>query len=99
MINTVELIHYLFLQDVNVSACSSGRGQLVVGDFEGNIYFINRQLTLSSFRAYDIRVTHMHQMKQHNILVTIGVSSLKYFTFNIGHFIFSVISHCRRAFF
>ncbi|PVD32476.1 hypothetical protein C0Q70_07915 [Pomacea canaliculata] len=61
-----------FLQDVNVSACSSGRGQLVVGDFEGNIYFINRQLTLSSFRAYDIRVTHMHQMKQHNILVTIG---------------------------
>ncbi|KAK7475894.1 hypothetical protein BaRGS_00032862, partial [Batillaria attramentaria] len=46
------------LKDVNVSACTSGRGQLIVGDFEGNIYFINRQLLLSTFKAYEIRVSH-----------------------------------------
>ncbi|XP_005091075.1 vacuolar protein sorting-associated protein 11 homolog isoform X1 [Aplysia californica] len=60
------------LKDVNVSACTSGRGQLVVADFEGNLYFINRQMELTSFRAYEIRVTHLLQMKQHSIIITIG---------------------------
>ncbi|RUS74031.1 hypothetical protein EGW08_018205 [Elysia chlorotica] len=60
------------LKDVNVSACTSGRGQLVVGDFEGNLYFINRQMELTTFRAYEIRVTHLTQLKQHNLLISIG---------------------------
>ncbi|KAK3746923.1 hypothetical protein RRG08_030334 [Elysia crispata] len=60
------------LKDVNVSACTSGRGQLVVGDFEGNLYFINRQMELTAFRAYEIRVTHLTQLKQHNLLISIG---------------------------
>ncbi|XP_067666114.1 vacuolar protein sorting-associated protein 11 homolog [Haliotis asinina] len=60
------------LKDKNVSVCASGRGQLIVGDFDGNIYLINRQLQMSSFKGYEIRVSHLHQMKQHNILVSIG---------------------------
>uniref|UniRef100_A0A2C9MAP2 Vacuolar protein sorting-associated protein 11 homolog n=1 Tax=Biomphalaria glabrata TaxID=6526 RepID=A0A2C9MAP2_BIOGL len=60
------------LKDVNVSACTSGRGQLIVGDFEGNLYFINRQMELTAFRAYEIRVTHLLQLKQHNLLISIG---------------------------
>ncbi|GFO24686.1 vacuolar protein sorting-associated protein 11-like protein [Plakobranchus ocellatus] len=60
------------LKDVNVSACTSGRGQLVIGDFEGNLYFINRQMELTAFRAYEIRVTHLIQLKQHNLLISIG---------------------------
>ncbi|XP_050409252.1 vacuolar protein sorting-associated protein 11 homolog [Patella vulgata] len=60
------------LKDVNVSACASGRGQLIIGDFEGHMYFINRQLQLTAFKAYEIRVSHLYQMKQHNILLSVG---------------------------
>ena len=61
------------LQDVKVSACTSGRGQLVLGDEEGSLYFVSRQLDVSSFHAYELCVTHLYQLKQHNILVTVGV--------------------------
>ncbi|XP_076437584.1 vacuolar protein sorting-associated protein 11 homolog [Babylonia areolata] len=60
------------LKEVNISACTSGRGHLIIADFEGNVFFINRQLSLTTFKAYEIRVSHIHQMKQHNLLVTIG---------------------------
>ena len=61
-------------QDMNISACTSGRGQLILSDHEGALYFLDRQMELKMFRAYEIRVSHLHQMKQHNILVTVGVS-------------------------
>ena len=60
-------------QDMNISACTSGRGQLILSDHEGALYFLDRQMELKMFRAYEIRVSHLHQMKQHNILVTVGV--------------------------
>ncbi|ESO93774.1 hypothetical protein LOTGIDRAFT_182193 [Lottia gigantea] len=60
------------LKDVNISVCTSGRGQLVIGDYEGNLYFINRQLHLTQFKAYEIRVSHLYQLKQNNILVSVG---------------------------
>ena len=60
-------------QDMNISACTSGRGQLILSDHEGALYFVDRQMELKMFRAYEIRVSHLHQMKQHNILVTVGV--------------------------
>ena len=63
----------LYFQDFQVSACTSGRGQMIFGDHEGTLYFLNRQLELTSFHAYEIRVSHLYQMKQHNILVSIGV--------------------------
>ena len=56
-----------------MSACTSGRGQLVLGDEEGSLYFVSRQLDVSSFHAYELCVTHLYQLKQHNILVTVGV--------------------------
>ena len=46
---------------------------MVFGDYEGNIYFLNRQLELMVFRGYEIRVSHLYQLKQHSILVSIGV--------------------------
>ena len=46
---------------------------MIFGDIEGYLYFLSRQLELTSFKAYEIRVSHMYQLKQHNILVTIGV--------------------------
>ncbi len=53
---------------------------MILGDHEGALYFLDRQMELRSFRAYEMRVTHAHQMKQHNVLVTVGVSSCLVFS-------------------
>ncbi len=39
---------------------------------DGQIWFLTRSLQLSSFQAYKLRVTHLYQLKQHNILVSVG---------------------------
>ena len=57
-----------------MSACAYGRGQLVIADTDGSLYFVNRHLELMCFKAYELCVSHLFQMKQHNILVSIGVS-------------------------
>ncbi|KAK2167121.1 hypothetical protein LSH36_32g21058 [Paralvinella palmiformis] len=61
-----------FLQSIDISATASGRGQLIFGDHDGNLHFIDRDLQMSSFKAYILRVTHLYQLKQHNILITVG---------------------------
>ncbi|XP_078235660.1 vacuolar protein sorting-associated protein 11 homolog isoform X2 [Pogona vitticeps] len=55
-----------------IAVCDSGRGSLVFGDMEGQIWFLPRSLELSSFQAYKLRVTHLYQLKQHNILASVG---------------------------
>ncbi|NP_001120879.1 vacuolar protein sorting-associated protein 11 homolog [Xenopus tropicalis] len=55
-----------------LTVCDSGRGSLLFGDMTGNIWFLPRSLQLTSFQAYKLRVTHLHQLKQHNILVSVG---------------------------
>ena len=71
-------------QDINISACTSGRGQMILSDHDGALYFLDRQMELKMFRAYEIRVSHLHQMKQHNILVTVGVSYFKFIILTAG---------------
>ncbi|XP_071068473.1 vacuolar protein sorting-associated protein 11 homolog isoform X2 [Dasypus novemcinctus] len=39
---------------------------------EGQIWFLPRSLQLSGFQAYKLRVTHLYQLKQHNILASVG---------------------------
>lgn len=39
---------------------------------EGQIWFLSRSLQLTSFQAYKLRVTHLYQLKQHSILVSVG---------------------------
>uniref|UniRef100_A0A671S5V7 Vacuolar protein sorting-associated protein 11 homolog n=1 Tax=Sinocyclocheilus anshuiensis TaxID=1608454 RepID=A0A671S5V7_9TELE len=53
-----------FQLPVGISACDSGRGHI--------IWFLTRSLQPSSFQAYKLRVTHLYQLKQHNILVSVG---------------------------
>ncbi|XP_074607896.1 vacuolar protein sorting-associated protein 11 homolog isoform X1 [Acropora palmata] len=60
------------LKDVDITACTSGRGQLVIGDSSGFVHFLSRDLTITSFKAYEIRVSHFYQLKQQNILFTVG---------------------------
>ncbi|XP_075696250.1 vacuolar protein sorting-associated protein 11 homolog [Rhinoderma darwinii] len=55
-----------------LTVCDSGRGSLLFGDMTGQIWFLPRSLQLTSFQAYKLRVTHLHQLKQHNILVSVG---------------------------
>ncbi|XP_075046673.1 vacuolar protein sorting-associated protein 11 homolog isoform X2 [Mixophyes fleayi] len=55
-----------------LTVCDSGRGSLLFGDMTGQIWFLPRSLQLSSFQAYKLRVTHLHQLKQHSILVSVG---------------------------
>ncbi len=62
-----------FYQDIDISATTCGRGQLVFGDHEGYVHMVDRQFQVSAFKAYMLRVSHIVQMKQHNIIVTIGV--------------------------
>ena len=42
-------------------------------DIEGNIYFLDRSLATTSFKAFEIRVLFLYQLRQHSILVSIGV--------------------------
>lgn len=39
---------------------------------EGMIWLLTRSLQLTSFQAYKLRVTHLYQLKQHSILVSVG---------------------------
>jgi len=43
-----------------------------IAHMDGQIWFLTRSLQLSSFQAYKLRVTHLYQLKQHNILVSVG---------------------------
>ena len=55
-----------------------------ITDGVGQLHVINGQLEITSFQAYDNRVSLMYQLKQHNVLVTVGVSD---------HVIVTIISH------
>lgn len=39
---------------------------------DGKISLMTRSLQLMSFQAYKLRVTHLYQLKQHSILVSVG---------------------------
>lgn len=39
---------------------------------EGKIWLLTRSLQLTFFQAYKLRVTHLFQLKQHSILVSVG---------------------------
>ncbi|XP_065843977.1 vacuolar protein sorting-associated protein 11 homolog [Oscarella lobularis] len=60
------------LKDINVTVCASGRGQMIFGDSDGLVYLLHRDLSVTSYRAYQCRVSHLVQLKQQNVIVSIG---------------------------
>ncbi|XP_062520596.1 vacuolar protein sorting-associated protein 11 homolog [Corticium candelabrum] len=60
------------LKEINITVSSSGRGHMVFGDADGFIHFLHRNLQLTNFRAYQCRVSHLIQLKQHNMLISVG---------------------------
>eukprot|EP01094_Clydonella_sp_ATCC50884_P020731 TRINITY_DN4366_c0_g1_i5.p1 TRINITY_DN4366_c0_g1~~TRINITY_DN4366_c0_g1_i5.p1 ORF type:complete len:934 (-),score=319.64 TRINITY_DN4366_c0_g1_i5:233-3034(-) len=63
--------HPLF-KELNIVCCTSGRGNIIVGDIEGFINIVDRDFKARAFQAYDRTVKHVQQLKGHNILVTVG---------------------------
>ncbi|KAI9491575.1 hypothetical protein BDB00DRAFT_480345 [Zychaea mexicana] len=60
-------------QKSDISVLTSGRGQIALADSKGQVYISDRNFKTHSFVAYDGgRVTHLKQLKQKNILVTVG---------------------------
>ena len=51
-------------------------GFCILTDSTGFVHFLGRDLTITSFQAYEMRVSHFYQLKQQNILFTVGVSAL-----------------------
>lgn len=57
-----------------------------MADSKGNVYIVDRSFKTQMFIAYDGgRVTHLKQLKQKNILVTIGVSIERQKRFDSGN--------------
>ena len=74
--NVRKWVFFLLIpaQDIDITACASGRGQIIFGDSRGTLYLLERSMQLTEFTAYEEKVTHLYQLKQHNILVSVGVS-------------------------
>ena len=60
------------LLQLKVTAVTSGKGYIVLGDTEGCITLCDRKLALVKFQAFERSVTKLHQLHQQNILVSIG---------------------------
>ncbi|KAF9353336.1 hypothetical protein BGX26_008885 [Mortierella sp. AD094] len=60
-------------KSIESNVATSGRGHMVVADRSGLVHIIDKGLQGESFLAYDSgRVTHVKQLRQRNILVTVG---------------------------
>lgn len=57
---------------MDITCCTSGRGNFILGDSEGGLTFISRDYNIYRYQAYDCRVTHAYMLHNQNILVTIG---------------------------
>ncbi|XP_078157750.1 vacuolar protein sorting 11 [Carex rostrata] len=56
-----------------IQCCSSGRGKIAIGCDDGTVGLIDRSFKLSSaFQAHSSAVLFLQQLKQKNILVTVG---------------------------
>jgi hypothetical protein len=68
------------LQSIRDTCADCGRGCLVLGDAEGMVHFIRGGWRWQSYRAYEKRVTHVHQLRTRDAVVAVGddnvVSSL-----------------------
>ncbi|KAF9215053.1 hypothetical protein BGZ59_002417 [Podila verticillata] len=60
-------------KSIEPKVATSGRGHMVVADRSGIVHIIDKGLQVESFLAYESgRVTHIKQLRQRNILVTVG---------------------------
>nr|CAH8832177.1 unnamed protein product [Trichobilharzia regenti] len=65
------------LQAIDTNCSTYGRGYLWFGDSYGVVHRVDRNLQLTSFQAHENCVHLIHQMKEHEILLTIGGDNTK----------------------
>ena len=59
-----------------MTCVTGGRGQIVVGDAHGRLHFLHMlggQMKMSTHPAYQNAVLHLLQLKQSNLLISVGV--------------------------
>ena len=64
-------VSFVFV-DVSITVSASGRGQILFGDNQGRLHSLNRESQFITFQIYELNVSHLFQLKQHSILVTVG---------------------------
>lgn len=57
---------------MSITCTTSGRGQIILGDSDGYIHTINRHFLISSFKAFEVSVTHVYQSILNPILISAG---------------------------
>ncbi|CAH8298977.1 unnamed protein product [Schistosoma turkestanicum] len=65
------------LQGLSTNCTTYGRGYLWFGDSYGFAHRVDRGLHVTSFQAHDSCIHLMHQMKEHDFLITIGEDKAK----------------------
>lgn len=60
------------LSKLEIVCSASGHGTLMCGDAEGYINVVDREFKVTSFRAFTRTVTAMCQLRQRNLLVSVG---------------------------
>lgn len=63
--------HPLF-QQLSVTCCTSGRGNLIIGDASGCIYLVPRDFEAKAFQAYNRTTRLLQQLKNVNAVVSLG---------------------------
>lgn len=65
---------FIYFQDTQVTATTSGNGHVVLCDYTGWAHLISRSWEITSFKAYELTVSLAQQLPHDPFLVTIGVS-------------------------
>jgi hypothetical protein len=70
--NTNTFNSLLRRPNCGVTCFTCGRGQMVLGDSQGEMHVLTSFSDLLSIKAYLLRVSFIYQMKQRNVIITVG---------------------------
>ncbi|CAK9303345.1 unnamed protein product [Gordionus sp. m RMFG-2023] len=60
------------LKDINISTSTSIKGYIVFGDYDGFLHFMTQDLEIKSLKAHDVKVEHLYNMTNSQILISVG---------------------------
>ncbi|KAF6017142.1 VPS11 [Bugula neritina] len=58
--------------ELDITCSTAGRGQILVGDRDGTVVILDKLLNMTAFRAHNISISHIHQLRQNTVLLTVG---------------------------
>lgn len=74
-----EFIMNIFhFQDIHVTVATSGNNHVILCDLTGWAHLISRSWEITSFKAYELTITHAQQLPHDPLLVTIGVNNFNF---------------------